>query len=249
VLGSVSLLSLGSSCYAHRTADEELLDFPSRVGASADAGSGASSTDAGVHDTGVHDTGARDAGGASRCTGTDPISQFLCTLTAPTSGGSNTNGVSDLTGLLDSAGGLASIAAVLGAFTGTGGTATTAPTAQPSLIDLINLAGGLGNIATLLNGLQGGTGAQPAASSNPIADLIAAFAQTATATNGRPAMSNASPTLVDWLNGLGMSNTRATVATPMVAAPTSAQCAAAVDANTRFMCQLQAARSNSSLAQ
>jgi hypothetical protein len=245
VLGSVSLLSLGSSCYSHRTADEELVDFPPRVSASADAGSaGSGSTDAGVYDTGV-----RDAGSASRCTGTDVISIFLCSLTAPTSGGSRTNGVADLADLLDSAGGLASIAAVLGAFNGTGGSATTPPNAQPSLIDLINLAGGLSNIATLLNGLQGGMAAQPAGASNPIADLIAAFAQTASASNGRPAMSNASPTLVDWLNRLGMANARATVATPIVAAPTPAQCAAALDASTRFMCQLQAARSSSSLAQ
>ena len=253
ILGSVSVLSLSSSCYSRRTADDELLDFPPRVAANADAGHGGSVS----ADAGSADSGQRDAGSASRCTGTDVISLFLCNLTMPTPAGSNTNAVSDLTKLLDSAGGLASIASVLGAFTGgtgrpgaTPGTTTPGATTQPSLIDLINLAGGLSNIATLLNGLLGGATAQPAGS-NPIADLIAAFGQTGTA-NTRPALSNASPTLADFLDGLGLGQPQAgekSLSTPVLTVPTTTECAAASDPSTELLCALSAAQAATSLAE
>lgn len=256
VLGTVSALCLVASCYSRRTADEELVDFPVRAAAPADAGSpvladAASSVDSGVRP--VVDAGA------TRCTGTDAISLLLCSLTMPRAGTTttpaSTGGLTDLIGLLDSAGGLESIAAVLGAFTGTGGptTGTGTATTQPSLTDLINLAGGLGNIATLLNGLLGGTqpGATPmrAASSNPIADLIAAFAQTPSASGANPSMAGAPASLVDWLAALGLSQPKSlgSTATSPVPTPSAAECTAPVDAATSFVCQLQAARAASSL--
>jgi hypothetical protein len=254
---------LVTSCYARRTADEELVDFPSRQ-ATPDAGSTPVIVDAGPADTGVR--AVADAGAMSRCTGTDAISLLLCSLTTPrpatgsTTTGTTTGGITDLIGLLDSAGGLESIAAVLGAFTGTtrpttGTTGTGTATTQPSLTDLINLAGGLSNIATLLNGLLGGTtqpGATPtrAATSNPIADLIAAFAQTPSAGGAQPSMSGAPASLLDWLSALGLSQPKSlgSAAALRVPTPSAADCLAPIDAATSFVCQLQAARAASSLA-
>lgn len=258
VLGTVSALCLVASCYSRRTADEELVDFPSRTAPPADAGSSPAIVDAGPVDSGLRPV--VDAG-ATRCTGTDAISLLLCSLTMPRAGTgttttpTSTGGLTDLIGLLDSAGGLESIAAVLGAFTGTGRptTGTGTATTQPSLTDLINLAGGLGNIATLLNGLLGGgtqPGATPAASSNPIADLIAAFAQTQSASGASPTMAGAPASLVDWLAALGLSQPKSLggAATSAVPTPSAADCIAPVDAATSFVCQLQAARAASSLA-
>jgi hypothetical protein len=261
VLGTVSALSLVTSCYSRRTSDEELIDFAPRAPASADAGSTPVVADAGSSDA---RSALRDAAATSRCTGTDAISILLCTLassqtgtsTTPGTGSSSTGGLTDLIGLLDSAGGLESIAAVLAAFTGTGRPTTAdagAATAQPSLIDLINLAGGLGNIATLLNGLFGATTTQPGttmrAASNPIAELIASFAQTPAATGPQPNMSGAPASLLDWLTSLGLSQPKsvgASAAAPVVL-PTAADCVAPVDSTTDFVCQLGAARAASSL--
>lgn len=259
VLGTISALSLLASCYSRRTADEELIDFPSREAAPPDAGGSQVAVDAGPVDTGVRPV--VDAG--TRCTGTDAISLFLCSLTMPRPGtstpttGTSTGGLADLIGLLDSAGGLEGIAAVLGAFTGTGRptTGTGTATAQPSLTDLINLAGGLGNIATLLNGLLGG-GTQPAttptrtAGNGSIADLIAAFAQTPSASSANPSMRGAPASLVDWLGTLGLSQPKslAGAATTPVPTPSAADCTAPADAPTAFVCQLQAARAGSALA-
>jgi len=255
VLGTVSALCLVASCYSRRTADEELVDFTPRAASPADAGSSPVLADAGLVDSGVRPV--VDAG-ATRCTGTDPISVLLCSLTMPRAGTgttttpTSTGGLTDLIGLLDSAGGLESIAAVLGAFTGTGTTGSA--TTQPSLTDLINLAGGLGNIATLLNGLSGSTqpGTTPtrAATNNPIADLIAAFAQTPSASGATPSMAGAPASLIDWLAALGLSQPKSlgSAATSPVPTPSAADCTAPADAATSFVCQLQAARAASSLA-
>ncbi len=143
LLSSLPLLvsSALGGCYAHHTADEELLEIPFPAEAYPDAGANV----------------IADAGG-SKCTQTDPIQLLLCQFTSGSGGlgalgglggtGSGTTGGStDLSGLQG----------LIGQFFG-GGTGTTTPgsTGTAGLTDLINQLTGMQNTGTNTgaNGLQ-----------------------------------------------------------------------------------------------
>ncbi|HEX5659333.1 MAG TPA: hypothetical protein VFX59_19195 [Polyangiales bacterium] len=193
-----------TGCYAQRPLDEELAE--ERADASAlppDAG-------APVADA-----------GAPRCSDTDPIALLLCQLTPPASAQQPQAGIPDLTGLLNSLGGLGNIAQVLGPVVGTT-TGRPATPAQGGLVDLVNLAGGLANIAQLFNQLLGGA-----------SQLTALFEGTA-----QP--NQQLPSIADFLNGLGIPV--AGPDTTLTQEPTADECAKPATPAQQFACALQQAQ-------
>ncbi|HEX5661706.1 MAG TPA: hypothetical protein VFX59_31160 [Polyangiales bacterium] len=148
MLGSIPWLlsSALGGCYAHHTADEELLDIGFPEEAYPDAGA------------------ARDAGPINKCTQTDPIQLLLCQVTSGGGlgglgglGGTGT-GTGTGTGQTPDLGGLQDIIDLLGGAGGAGGGTNTG---AGGLQDIIDLLGGL-NGGGLNGGGQGtGTGANP----------------------------------------------------------------------------------------
>jgi hypothetical protein len=205
-------LMLGG-CYTQKTADDELIDFSG------------SANDASVIAPDAAANVIVDAGSAPKCAGTDPIALLLCQLTPPSTTQQPQAAAPDLTGLLDSLGGLANIAEILGPVLGTTPTrpgTTPAPGAQPGLVELVNFAGGLANIAQLFNQLLGGGGQS----------LPGLFG------GGTQSMQPAS--LADFLSGLGIPVAGAP--TTIAEEPTASDCANPTTPAQQFACALQAAQ-------
>lgn len=226
-LATVGLMLAAAGCYSHRASDEELVDFPDEATATQDDDDEddvRATKDAGVVRQDVAPSVVADAG--RQCAGTDPISQLLCSFTPPTTTGTaQTPALPDLSGLVNSLGGLGNIANVLGTFLGTT-TAQLPATQQPNgLASLVQLAGGLNNIAQLLNGLLGPN------MRTTLPGLFTGFTRQPTATT---------PTLADVLKQLGIPvlGQQPTV----TADPTPNQCASATSPVLQFLCALQNAR-------
>lgn len=204
-----------SGCMTSKTVDDELLPFAR----SEDGGASA-------HDAAPAPAPAlADAGStAAKCASSDPITQLLCQLTTPANSAQPQQAATpDLTGLLDSLGGLANIATILGPIVGTTPTRVTTPTSTQSsgLVDLVNLAGGLANIAQLFNQLLSGQ--------SLLSSLFNGGAQTM-----QPA------SVADVLTGLGIPV--AGPDTTLAAEPTESECANPTTPQQEFACALQRAQ-------
>jgi hypothetical protein len=131
LVGSAVLALCGSlsGCYAHHTADEELVDIPFPAAYDDD--------DAG---TVVSDGGAAKP----RCTGADALANFLCNLTSPAPTAQTPAAAPDLTDLITAAGSLGDLAGLFGG----GATGNTGNAANP----FADLLAGLGIPASAMGG-------------------------------------------------------------------------------------------------